>query len=273
MSSGTAPSTWDQQAFEALMNAEAKDRRASRKIFAPDPPQQKYITTGVDNYLTPGTLLTLGQSLTPVTVRGSVSVSLNAQDHAGLRAFGARQLGDAFSNVEDKIVLLGPNAFGPPPVGPFNVGKVTVNVDPNELGQQQGLFQPGQPAVAAGNAITSAIAALNRLRGKGHHGPFVVVVGTGLNEEVGTPVAPGILLGPVNAVLPELRSITDGWIWSDVVGQRQGVAISLGGETFDFITSYDPHVESAIVTNSFDIEAALQFRLRINDPSAIEPLQ
>ena len=99
MSNGTAPLTWDQTGFEALINAEAKDGRASRKIFQPDAPQNKYITTGVDNYTTTAktNLLTLGQPLAPITVRASVSVALSAQDHSGLRGFAARQIGDAFS--------------------------------------------------------------------------------------------------------------------------------------------------------------------------------
>jgi hypothetical protein len=271
MSTGITPSTWDQTAFEALMNAEAKDRRAGRKAFQPDAPQNKYLTTGVDNYATtPKTnLLTLGQPLTPITVRASVSIALSAQDHPGLRGFAARQVGDAFSHVEDEIVLKGSRA-----TVPKNLGPVTLTVDQSELGNQQGLFNPNQGKVPKGTtAIDSAVNALNTLRGRGHHGPFVVIVGTELNEEVWKPIAPGILNGPIYAILPELRgSQTDGWIWSDAVDKRQGVAISLGGETFDFIVSYDPHVESALVTNTFNIEAALQFRLRINDSNAIEPL-
>jgi hypothetical protein len=269
MSTGITPSTWDQTAFEALMNAEAKDRRAGRATFQPDAPLNKYLTTGVDNYLASNgsNQLTLGQPLTPITVRASVSVGTSAQDHLGLREFGARRMGDAFSHIEDAIVLLGSEAKVP-----RNLGPVTFTVDESELKQQIGLFATNQPQVG-GNVIASAVAALNNLRSRGHHGPFVVIVSTDLNEEAWTPTAPGIVNAPIYAVLPELRSQSDGWIWSDVVGSRQGVAISLGGESFDFIVSYDPHVESAIVTNGFVIEAALQFRLRINDTKAIEPLQ
>ena len=149
--------------------------------------------------------------------------------------------------------------------------------DPAALRQQLGLFSAPPLAaapkkVAKGKVITSVVAALNNLRGRGHHGPFVVIVATDLNEEAWTPTAPGLVQAPIYAVLPELRSPEDGWIWSDVVPSREGVALSLGGETFDFIVSYDPHIESALVTNTFDIEAALQFRLRINDPTAIESL-
>ena len=269
MSTGIAPSTWDQTAFEALMNAEAKDRRAGRKAFQPDAPENKYLKS-VDNYVTtPRTnVLTVGSGLQPMTVRASVSVSVDAQDDSGLRAFAARQVGDAFCYAEDAIVLLGKNA-----AVPATRGAVTLTIDKAALAEQKDvLFKPKHPKVAKGKVIDSVVKALNNLRGNGHHGPFVVIVAPDLNEEAWTPTAPGLVQAPIFAVLPELRSPDDGWIWSDVVGSREGVAISLGGESFDFIISYDPHVESALVTNTFDIEAALQFRLRINDPTAIEPL-
>ena len=63
----------------------------------------------MDNYVTSdkSNQLTLGQALTPITVRASVSISTSAQDHLGLREFAARRMGDAFRNIEDAIVLLG----------------------------------------------------------------------------------------------------------------------------------------------------------------------
>jgi hypothetical protein len=174
---------------------------------------------------------------------------------------------ETIPNAEDQIVLLDADATVPGSMGP-----VGLTVDPAELSQQTGLFKRDQAKVARGKAIDSAIKALNNLRSRGHYGPFVVIVATDLNEEAWTPTAAGIIQAPIYGVLPELRSPEDGWIWSDVVPSRQGVVISLGGQTFDFIVSYDPHVESAIVTDSFHIEAALQFRLRINDVAAIEAL-
>jgi hypothetical protein len=274
MSTGTAPSTWDQMTFDSMMNMEAKDRRAGRKAFLPDAPGKQYVKS-VDNYVITSApnVLSVGSGLQPMMVRASVSVSVDAQDDPGLRAFAARQLGDAFCYAEDAIVLLGKNA---PAL--ISRGAVTLTIDPAVQRQQIGLFNlnPKKPQgkVAKGTIIASVVKALNRLRAKGHHGPFVVIVDTELNEEAWTQTQQGLLMAPINAVLPELRSPEDGWIWSDVIGSREGVAISLGGESFDFIVSYDPHVESAIVTTqTFDIGAALQFRLRINDLSAIEELQ
>jgi hypothetical protein len=93
-----------------------------------------------------------------------------------------------------------------------------------------------------------------------------------LNIEAHTINTPGVVVPPVNAILPVLRQ-QDGWIWSELAPSMTGVAISLGGGTIDLVVAYDPHVESTQVTQTSDIVAAVQFRLRINDKTAIEALQ
>src|SRR5262249_8570134 len=120
-------------------------------------------------------------------------------------------------------------------------------------------------AAIAGTVDTSILGALATLRGRGHFGPYCVVLSTDLHQAAFTPVAnTGIpLIGPI---LGQLRP--DGVQFSHCLPAGPGVVFSTGRVAIDLVIPWDLHVECQTVAGNVTFLVIEQFRLRINDRNA-----
>ncbi len=180
--------------------------------------------------------------------------------------------------AEDDIILNG------------NLAELAANNVKDEsdtLEDQEGLFEAALTAAAVAAAlpppvpptptplapgasvVTSVFVALEALQRRNHRGPYCVIVSPDLHREAMMPSGTGssALIDPV---LPQLRP--RGFRWSQAAPRRTGVVFSLGGGALDMPILWDAHVECRRVEGDATFVVVQQFRLRINDPGAIEVL-
>jgi uncharacterized linocin/CFP29 family protein len=128
------------------------------------------------------------------------------------------------------------------------------------------------PAITRGNRLVSAIsAAIGRLEGNGHFGPFAVVLGQRLFLVAQTPDPTSLVL-PQDRIIPFLgggpllRSST-----LDDFNQFSGVVVALGGAPVELVVATDVCLQFLQVTADpvFFFRVSEKIALRIREPDAI----
>jgi uncharacterized linocin/CFP29 family protein len=220
------------------------------------------------------------QSLVPVEV--SVDFRLAPEefsDEQAAIALATRAAHD-LALAEDRIVLLGADAA---PLG-GNVGERNLN-------EQTGLFRSAMMAAAhlAGVAAPATAApvpelpanttildgiliAITRLRERNHHGGYAAIVSPDLHlEAFQTPRGRNAARGRNEAFIHEIRPLLreGAFQYSSAATGRMGVVFSLGGHTLDMAVPVDASVELVNEERGALLRVVEQFRLRINDPTAV----
>ena len=131
------------------------------------------------------------------------------------------------------------------------------------------------PAMTRGNRLVGAVsAAIGRLEGNGHFGPFAVVLGQRLFLVAQTP-DPASLVLPQDRIIPFLgggpllRSST-----LDDFSQFSGVVVALGGAPVELVVATDVCLQFLQVTVEpvFFFRVSEKIALRIREPDAIVQL-
>ena len=162
--------------------------------------------------------------------------------------------------AEDQIVLLGAEA------------NLAVNVRQRNLGQQTGLFAQGaaRPELPGNTTILDGIlAAIAELRGRNHHGEYGAIVSPDLYRVAFNTQGPRH-----EAFIHEIRPLLreGAFQYSSAATGRSGVVFSLGGHTLDMAVPVDASVELVNEERGALLRVVEQFRLRINDPTAVVAL-
>lgn len=198
--------------------------------------------------------------LAPIKISSSFALSQQQFSDETLAARLALRPASDLAFAEDDIILHGERA---------TLGSVA---DENQtLNQQEGLFATAPAALGAGRKVFESIRdALATLQTQNQRGPYCVILSPELHGEAMTPLT-GELLPQIDPILPQLRE--GGLRWSGAATGRTGVAISLGGGAIDLAIPWDTHVECRKVDGDATFVVVQQFRLRINDRRAVEPLK
>jgi uncharacterized linocin/CFP29 family protein len=219
------------------------------------------------------------QSLAPVEI--SVDFTLAPEEFGDEQAAMALATRAAYqlALAEDRIVLLGADA------APL---LLAANVRERNLNEQKGLFRSAMetaamraqapapaagappPQLPAGTTILDGILnAIAELRQRDHHGEYGAIVSPNLHREAfQTPARRR------EAFIYEIRSLLreGSFQYSSAATGRTGVIFSLGGHTVDMAVPVDASVELVNEERGALLRVVEQFRLRINDPTAVVAL-
>lgn len=230
----------------------------SYRIAAPPPPA---VVPGAPPVLHIKSIGSRNSKLSPIKISSHFVVAQHQLSDEALAARLAVRCARDLSNAEDDIILHGRNA---------RLG-VNVEDESDTLIEQDGLFPAAPVAIAARTkVIDSILAALQTLQTNNHYGPYCVIVSPDLHREALTPSGASAT-PPIDPILPQLRP--RGFRWSQMLTTpRTGVAFSLGGGALDMPVLWDAHVECRNVEGRAAFVVVEQFRLRINDPTAVVPL-
>lgn len=130
-------------------------------------------------------------------------------------------------------------------------------------------------AVAAGadvptgnEMVRGVVEAIDALEGKGHYGPFAIVLGQELFEAAHTPNQ-GSLVLPSDRILPFLDS--GPLLRSSTLPQNQGVVLALGGAPVEVVVASDLNVRFVQMTLEprYVLRISERFVLRIKEPKAV----
>jgi uncharacterized linocin/CFP29 family protein len=250
--------------INTIIHDEAARARIARRVL----PLFGHATGFVDrvpghqlNALGAGPLSLQGnQSLVPVEI--SVDFRLapeefnDEQATIALATRAAHQLALA----EDQIVLFGAHAA------------LARNVHQRNLGEQKGLYgRPDLPELPEDiNVLDGMLAAIAVLRGTHHYGEYGAIVSPRLHQEAFQTTG-----NRREAFIHEIRPLLpDGaFHYSSAFNGRRGVVFSLGGHTLDMAVPVDASVELVNEERGALLRVVEQFRLRINDPTAVGALQ
>jgi hypothetical protein len=209
----------------------------------------------------PKSISSKNSKLPPIKISSHFVVAQHQFSDEALAARLAVRCASDLAFAEDDIILNGDRA---------DLRAKNVKDDSDTLGDQEGLLAAAPAALAAGTDVVSSILlALQELQRRNHHGPYCVIVSPDLHREAMTPSG-GSSTPRIDPILPQLRP--RGFRWSQAAAPRTGVAFSLGGGALDMPVLWDAHVECRKVEGDATFAVVQQFRLRINDPTAVEPL-
>ena len=209
----------------------------------------------------PKSISSKNSKLSPIKISSHFVVAQHQFSDEALVARLAIRCASDLAFAEDDIILNGDRA---------NLRAKNIKDDSDTLDEQEGLLVAAPAAVAEGtDVVGSILLALQELQRRNHHGPYCVIVSPDLHREALTP-AGGSSTPRIDPILPQLRH--RGFRWSQAAAPRTGVAFSLGGGALDLPILWDAHVECRKVEGDATFAVVQQFRLRINDPTAVQPL-
>jgi hypothetical protein len=201
--------------------------------------------------------------LAPVKISCSFVLAQQQFDDELLATRLALRPASFLAYAEDAILLHGSRA------GP-HLAAMNVEDENDTLPQQEGLFVNAPVPLPAATVVTDSVrGALERLQRNQQHGPYCVVLSPDLHRDALTPF--GTSTTPkIAPLLPQFRD--QGFRFSEAAPDRTGVVFSLGGNAIDMTILWDAHIECRKVEGDATFVVVQQFRLRINDPRAVEPL-
>jgi uncharacterized linocin/CFP29 family protein len=267
MANGNNSLNWDSdrwQRLNAVVHDEAAKIRVGRRLVPLFGNSSGYMDNIIGHAVNviagPRPVLSIpnGQTLVPVEV--SVDFRLTPEQFADEQVATALAIRAAYlvALAEDAVVLHGAQA---------NVGQFSASE--RNLLQQTGLFQANQPQVGQ-PILQSILAGIAALRQNNHHGPYCVIVAPDLYQEAFTPLQ-RVIDAPIYEIRPLLQE--DGFQYSPAAPQRTGVVFSLGGHTLDMAVPVDAMAElDDEERGAARLRVVEQFRLRVNDPTAVVPL-
>jgi uncharacterized linocin/CFP29 family protein len=169
--------------------------------------------------------------------------------------------------AEDLVVLRGKDASA----ALDSLGPVSVL---NNCGEQVGLFQAADPAPLPlpeeQDILGSILAAITKLRQQNHHGPYCAVVSPDLWQRA-FKNRQSTMDAPIHEIRPLFRE--GGFRYSPAAPYGTGIVFSLGGQTLDLAVPVDATVELVKEERSAFLRVVEQVRLRVNQPTAITPLE
>jgi hypothetical protein len=239
--------------------------RATPPLIPITPGNSRYEDVVPSYRISPGPPLGIRASvrLAPIKISCEFVIAQQQFDDELLASRLALRPASFLAYAEDTILLHGSRAA--PDLAAMNVK------DENDtLAQQEGLLVNPPVALPAATLVTDSIrAALERLQRNQQHGPYCVVLSPDLHRDALTPF--GTSTTPkIAPLLPQFRD--QGFRFSEALPDRTGVVFSLGGSALDLAILWDAHVECRKVEGDATFVVVEQFRLRINDPRAVEPL-
>lgn len=192
-----------------------------------------------------------------------------------------RRAADALAGLEDAVVFRGlvANAAPPPFIPPAGLGGVRAPWEILNGEVSEGIFsqcsrrswirvKPEPPRGA--NLVTAVCQAIRHLKMQGEFGPFAVVLGDGLFEDVQTliekQVPPNDRIIALLGGGPLLNSLT-----LDVFGGYSGVVVPLGGSPVELVLGADVSLDVERVSDEprFAFRVFEKMRVRIKRPEAI----
>ena len=257
--------TWDDKWLDdmtARANAELTNRLVGRLALNPVSPKIGAYGSTIDSFdFDTGTT----GSLKLITISAVFHIDQGSLGHKEFVLMAAAHAAYQLASAEDAIVLLGD-------LGDMPKSVVTTPSNLKNEKDLRGLFDAA-PSDIDGTVVDSILAGLAKLRAAGQHGPFTVILSPSLHQEASTPLSAAGGQMAIEPILPQLR---DSKLLppSDVLPGRSGVILSLGGATVEQVITYDAHVEilpSEPNAKTFVVKE--QFRLRVNDPTAIATLE
>jgi len=271
MSNGTYDLKWGQDLATRItpqIKSEVGRIRANPPLVPIVPGKSNYEDV-VQSFQVTGSPISIKPSTKLAPVKISLDFLLAQQQFADevLAARLALRPASDLAFAEDTIILHGKRA-----AGIFAAMRLGIKDENITLGEQEGLFRGEQePAQIRPNKsiVDSVLEGIERLRTNQQHGPYCVVVSPDLHREAMTPKGnSGMAL--IAPILPQLRE--DGFRFSEAATERTGVIFSLGSAAVDLPIPWDAHVECRTVEGDATFVVVEQFRLRINDPRAVETL-
>jgi uncharacterized linocin/CFP29 family protein len=188
-----------------------------------------------------------------------------------------RRAANVLARLEDAIIFRGQTASnqGPPPGAILNlpaIWKVTSgSMSPGLLGLAEAAskeMKKRAPLPAAGHQIVQDVTlAIGELEGRGHFGPFTVVLGQELFGDAQDPSDSLVL--PSDRIIPFLGG---GQILrSSTLPGTQGFIVALGAAPFELVIATDVSVGFLQITTepAFIFRVHEKIALRVKEPGAI----
>ena len=203
-------------------------------------------------------------------------VYLTTQQAADAELSSAKQMlgraADIIGRLEDAIVFTGQDTDGEPIGVPPGLPQVyTVQGGQMNAGlldaQCRCTVNSDDPERLSDNLVTTVVAAIQSLEGKGHYGPFACVLGHDLYRIANTPNRSLVL--PSDRIVPFL----DGGPLrrSSVIPRYQGVVVALAGSPIDLVVAKDVHVKYLQLTLEprYVLRVSERLVLRIKQKGAV----
>ena len=109
--------------------------------------------------------------------------------------------------------------------------------------------------------------AYSQLQAKGHYGPYALVVRSEIYADAYAPL-PDTLVLPADSIKP---MVSLGFYGTATIPPLSGVLVSVGGNTIDLVSSFNPATEFLQIDpdGAYQFKVFERFALRVKDKTAI----
>ena len=222
--------------------------------------------------------MTIDEGLTTPLIELWVDFALTPQQVASEEQLAtamtlATRASNFLSTAEDLLIFQGDEALkgeffkrvrhrsGPVGAGLLNSATQVLEVDGSDPRTQR----------YGENTFAAVARAYSLLQGKGHNGPYALVLHSDIYADTFAPLA-NTLVMPADRIRP---LVTQGFYGTGTLPKGSGLLVSLGGNTMDVVVGINPTTVFQQVDDSgiYRFRVFERFALRIKDPSSLVRLQ